>query len=304
MTAVRHSRAAEYEAALASTPAADHWSELASDPNDPATVAHRAGVLAAAWRDPIADRVGFLEQRAAGRNVLDIGCVAHDASRLDGPDWLHGRIARSADRCVGVDILEDGVEAVRAAGYDAVVHDLTTGLGPLASRGPFDVIVAGELIEHVPNLDMLFAVAAEGLAADGQLVITTPNPFAPARVRAGQLGIAWENVDHITYAFPSGIAELADRHGLVLREAATTADQPTHASPIRWLKRSLRGSHWRTVGYTTVGERRQTRVDGGWLARRLQHLARPTARFVGETFVYVIGRPNSADRRGHSPTPA
>ena len=289
---VRHNRSAAFEAARgdASVPAGS-WSEIADDPNDPRAVAHRARTLQAAWRPGIADRVGLLADRCRGKHVLDIGCVAHDEARLAGENWLHSHIARAAKSCVGVDILEAGVAAVNAAGYDAVAHDLTDGLGPLADRGPFEVIVAGELIEHVPDLDMVFRVAAEGLTADGQLILTTPNPYAPQRVRAGQLGIVWENVDHVSYLFPSGVAELAERRGLVLAEAATV-DDPARAdgSPLQRLKRSIRGSHWRNVGYATLDEGRQTTVDAGVAGRLLRRWARPRRRFLGETFVYVVER--------------
>lgn len=294
---VRHNRAAAFTAAHRDADRATigGWSEIAEDPNDPRVVAHRARTLEAAWRPGILDRVAFLADRCRGRNVLDIGCVAHDEARLAGDDWLHGHIARAADRCVGVDILADGVAAVVAAGFDAVTHDLTGGLGPLAERGPFDVIVAGELIEHVPDLDMVFRVADEGLAADGQLILTTPNPYSPQRVRAGQLGIVWENVDHVSYLFPSGIAELAERRGLVLTEAATVDERTRPSStPLQRVKRTIKGSHWRNVGFATTGSPDQTAVDAGPIGRALRRLARPPRRFLGETFVYVVTRQGGA----------
>lgn len=300
---VRHSRSAAFDAARRSiSPSARHWSELATDPNDPEGLAHRAATLTAAWRPDITDRVSFLEQRCRGRHVLDIGCVAHDVERLEGEEWLHGRIARSAATCIGVDILEEGVAAVNAAGFEAIAHDLSTGLGPLADRAPFDVIVAGELLEHVPDLGMVFRVAAEGLANDGALILTTPNPYAPQRVRAGQLGIVWENVDHIMYAFPSGIAELADRTGLVLTEAATISDDGTGATRyVARLKRTIRGSGWRNVGYASVDAGDQTPVDAGLVGRLLRRGLRPRRRFLGETFVYVITRPAATPSSGHAP---
>ncbi len=297
---VRHNRADAFDDARRRSTPASGWRDLADDPNDPAAIADRARTLQAAWRDPIADRVAFLEQRCRGRNVLDIGCVAHDVERLSGSEWLHGRIAAVAASCVGVDILEEGVEAVNAAGFDAVAHDLSTGLGPLTERGPFDVIVAGELLEHVTDLDMVFRVAAEGLADDGELILTTPNPYAPPRVRAGQLGIVWENVDHIMYAFPSGVAELAARRGLVLAEAATVDDRrPARPSPIRRAKRMIRGTRWRNVGYASADDGAQVLVADGVLARVVRRVGRTPRRFLGETFVYVVSRPDPHRSRGH-----
>ena len=287
---IRHSRQAQFVDALTGPDdQARRWSELASDPNAPPALVHRARVLQAAWRPSIADRIAFIEDRCRGRKVLDVGCVAHDVERMSAPTWLHGRIAAAADQCLGVDVLPSGVEEMRRRGFEVVLHDLTTGLGPISDSAPFDVIVAGELIEHVEALDMLFALADEALGDTGQLIITTPNPYAPERVRAGQLGIVWENVDHVVYAFPSGIAELCERHGLRLSEAATTEDRPQgRIVDLRALARLVRGTGWVTAGYATNGALRHVRADLGPLLRGGRRRWFRHRRFIGETFVYVV----------------
>jgi SAM-dependent methyltransferase len=293
---MRHSRSDEFNRALVEVrdgPRVQRWTELSSDPNAALVIARRAEILRAAWRPVIGDRIRFLEDRCRERLVLDIGCVAHDVERMKSPNWLHGRLAAVAQRCVGVDVLPEGVAAMQERGHEVVLQDLGSGLGSLADIAPFDVIVAGELIEHVEAIDMLFDVASEALAPDGELIITTPNPYAPHRVRAAQLGIVWENVDHILYAFPSGIAELAERHGLVLAEAATT-DDSVRLSPkdrLRAVKRWLRGRQWRNVGFATLGERRVRMVGYGLLGAFADGLWWPGRRFLGETFVYVVKRP-------------
>lgn len=293
---MRHSRSDEFNRALESAerqPQARRWGELSADPNAAAAMAVRAETLRAAWRPSVADRIRFLEDRCRGRLVLDIGCVAHDVERMKSPNWLHGRIAAVAERCVGVDVLPDGVTAMQEMGYDVVLRDLGAGLGSLADVAPFDVILAGELIEHVEALDMLFNVASEALAPDGELIITTPNPYAPHRVRAAQLGIVWENVDHILYAFPSGIAELAERHGLLLAEATTTVDDHPPLSMkdrLRAVKRRLLGRQWRNVGYATLGDRSVRPVSFGMIGAINHGMRWPKRQFLGETFVYVVKR--------------
>ena len=211
---------------------------------------------------------------------------------MDSPLWLHRRLAAAAATCVGVDVVPEGVAAMRERGFHVVLHDLRDGLGPVASEAPFDVIVAGELIEHVEALDMLFRTASNALAPGGVLLVTSPNPYAPNRVRAAQLGIVWENADHVMYAFPSGMAELAERHGLLLAEAAVT-DERRRLTPlqrVKSLRRRLRGRHWVTVGYGTIGEPRVRRVGYSGLSGVLHGTWWPRRRFLGETFIYVISR--------------
>jgi len=293
---MRHSRSEEFERALReaeSDSAGPRWSELSPDPNAATVLALRAETLRAAWRPVINDRIRFLEERCRGRLVLDVGCVAHDVERLKSPNWLHGRVAAVAQRCVGVDVLSEGVAAMQQHGYEVVLQDLGSGLGPLSDIAPFDVIVAGELIEHVEAINMLFDVASKTLTPSGELIITTPNPYAPHRVRAAQLGIVWENVDHILYAFPSGIAELAERHGLVLAEAATTHESVrlSRKDRLRAVRRWMRGRQWRNVGYATLGERRVLPIGFGVIGARAHGMWWPGRRFLGETFVYVVKRP-------------
>ena len=293
---MRHSRQVQFEDALkGSVPSAARWSDLASEPNAPRALAHRARVLQAAWRPPIDDRLTFLESRCRSRKVLDVGCVAHDVDRMSSPAWLHGRIAAVAQRCVGVDVLPSEVEAMRQRGYEVVLHDLTTGLGPIAALCPFEVIVAGELIEHLQDLGMLFALARSALSEGGQLIITTPNPYTPARVRAGQLGIVWENADHIAYAFPSGIVELCERHGLRLVEAAVTADRPPAGivERMRRFRRFVRGRGWVNAGYATTGPLGHVRADVGPVLRIARRWVLGRRPFLGETFVYVVVKPPS-----------
>lgn len=291
---VRHSRSQEFHDALqlSTSDGGGRWIDVAPDPNAAVALARRAAVLRAAWRPPIRDRVRFLEERCRDRRVLDVGCVAHDVARMGAPQWLHGRLAAVADRCIGVDVLSEGASAMRERGFEVMLHDLRNGLGPLTPEAPFDVIVAGELIEHVEAIDMLFRAAREALAPGGELVVTTPNPYAPHRVRAAQLGIVWENVDHILYAFPSGMAEMAERHGLVLAEAAVTDDRHrlTSVAWIRRLRRRVQGRQFVSVGYSTVGKPKVRRVSYVGVQRFVRGLWWPRREFVGETFVYVIRR--------------
>ncbi len=175
---------------------------------------------------------------------------------------------------------------MRDRGFEAIVHDLGGGLGPLADRGPFDVIVAGELIEHLDDQGMLFRVAREALAPGGRMILTTPNPYAPMRQWAGSRGVVWENADHVVLAFPSGIAALAQRHGLRLLEAMTVVPG-RHAASLgeraRRIKRRVTGARFRVIGLSTAaGDVRPTFLGDSTSGRsRLM--------FSGETFIYVVG---------------
>ena len=184
------------------------WRSVSSQPTSPEAVEARQRELDQVLSDDTTERHEIILAACTGRHVLDIGCVDHDEMLVDTPDWLHGRIHAVAASCVGLDIHEAGVERMQQLGFEARVVDITQPVPPdLEARG-FDTVVAGELIEHLETPIALLRFAAKVLRTGGSLIVTTPNPFSPWRARAGQLGIAWENADHLCYIFPSGMMEM------------------------------------------------------------------------------------------------
>ena len=120
-------------------------------------------------RDPFE----FIEQRATGKRILNVG--AGGGVQLYLPSnkdvWLHERLRRCADELIGVDIDEDSIEYAAAQGYTILNENCET----MALNKQFDLIVMSDVIEHVnapvTAIDNLLA----HLADDGLLIITTPN---------------------------------------------------------------------------------------------------------------------------------
>jgi 2-polyprenyl-3-methyl-5-hydroxy-6-metoxy-1,4-benzoquinol methylase len=123
----------------------------------------------------IRDRLGYIAGLVQGLDVLDVGCTG---TRADGEvpapaSSLHCALCASARSVLGVDIDPKGVEQMRQAGFDVEVGDVATvQLG----RG-FDVVVAGEIIEHLHNAGQSLRNLASHLRSGGRIVLTTPNPF-------------------------------------------------------------------------------------------------------------------------------
>lgn len=186
------------------------WSDLATDPTDPIVMHHRRRLLHAAYQTPVSDRVDYLRELATGRIVLDIGVVDHNLT--NERRWLHGELAAVAKTCLGVDILADEIEVLRARGYNVKAIDITT-----ESIGEqFDLVICGEVIEHVGNPGMLFAAARELLRSTGRFVVTTPNPYALRMIYHHFRDRPYQNVDHVTLISPWCVVELAERAGLFL----------------------------------------------------------------------------------------
>lgn len=123
-------------------------------------------------------RVAMITRFSAGKTVLDLGCANFDgvAKRSRRGTWLHEQIHRSAKRVVGIDVDAEAVSQMREWGYDTLVGDVEH-LEDVPDPGPIDVVVAGDIIEHVSSPGLLLEGAHRFFGPDTIMVITTCNAF-------------------------------------------------------------------------------------------------------------------------------
>lgn len=101
-------------------------------------------------------------------SLLDLGCADGEFALFlnDGYDYH------------GVDALPEKVEAAKRRGLDVVCDDLLYFLPMLPSES-FDIVVAGELLEHIPNPSDFLAEVSRILKPNGIFVGSTPNAANP-----------------------------------------------------------------------------------------------------------------------------
>jgi hypothetical protein len=167
-------------------------------------------------RPPLVDRVRWLERQASSRKVIHLGFLDADRvdDKLESGAWLHERLSRQASHLVGVDVDAAGVEAVRRSGYEAYVCDLedaaaTQSLG----LEPAELIVAGELIEHLESPGRFLDAVRPLVGPEGRLILTTPNATALTNVLVGLSRREWSSPHHVAYYSWRTLATLLERHG-------------------------------------------------------------------------------------------
>lgn len=153
-------------------------------------------------------------------SVLDIGCVRHD---LDSQEWqeppprefLHADLRRRAETVIGIDLIESEVKRMQEAGYDVRVSDAES----FEMDRRFDVITAGELIEHLSNPGEFLDRCHEHLTEDGRLILTTPNPRRLHMLWWYAMGQETRaNSEHTMWFDHYVMQELAARHGFRINE--------------------------------------------------------------------------------------
>lgn len=161
------------------------------------------------------DRVSYVSRQCAGKRVLDLGCLDETApEKRDGKDWLHGRIAEVALEVVGIDSSSTLDADARAPGARARivpgnVLDLpATGL----DLARFDVVVAGELVEHLPDVQA-FLAEMKRLFPGKTLLFTTPNATSLANVVLAVGGRESAHRDHVAIYSYKTLTTLCRRAG-------------------------------------------------------------------------------------------
>lgn len=171
----------------------------------------------------VVQRVAHLKALCRDRRVLHLGCTNWpymDAPLRDGT-LLHLQLQAVARELWGLDGDERGLAQLTAHGVPHLIRGDIERLDALALDTTFDVIVAGEIIEHLSNPGRFLDGVRHLMRDDTILVVTTVNAYCAARAVTYALagrGGRQEPVhpDHVAYYSYSTLRHLLDRHGFVL----------------------------------------------------------------------------------------
>jgi len=121
------------------------------------------------------DRIAFVTSNCEGKNVLDLGCYDETALiKKNSGMWLHEQIAKVAKFVYGIDnsiSLKDKQFSVSQ--NSKIVFGDVMDLKKIDDFEP-DVIIAGEIIEHLPNAPD-FLKKIKSLYSGKQLICSTVN---------------------------------------------------------------------------------------------------------------------------------
>jgi 2-polyprenyl-3-methyl-5-hydroxy-6-metoxy-1,4-benzoquinol methylase len=160
-------------------------------------------------------KIRFAVKYCRGRNVLDIGCVMHNPENYKSKYWLHKALKTVSASIVGIDLYSPGVDHLNALGFNVLTADAQ---GFDLGR-KFDVIMAGDIIEHLEDFRGFLDSCKRHMHEDSRLLISTPNPWYWRNVaKAAFLKEVSNNPEHTCWLCPRTLRQLLSRHNLKIGE--------------------------------------------------------------------------------------
>lgn len=156
----------------------------------------------------------FLSQHVKDKNVLDCGVAGDKDVPVNSKYWVHNIINKNASFSMGIDYDKEAVEKLTKLKYNCVYGDCQN----FNLNKKFDVIFAGELIEHLENPGLFLDCAKNHLNKNGVIILTTPNQFSIVRFVGNCFGLLNENKEHVLVHNEKTITHLIERKGFKVKE--------------------------------------------------------------------------------------
>jgi 2-polyprenyl-3-methyl-5-hydroxy-6-metoxy-1,4-benzoquinol methylase len=164
----------------------------------------------------------LLDAVGSGRRVLDVGCSS---------GYLARPLAGRGNTIVGIELDPAAARAAEAYCERVLVGDVETMELPL-TRGSFDIVLCGDVVEHLRDPETTLARLRPLLRPGGRLVLSTPN-VANWAIRLSLLAGRWRYTDRgildrsHTYLFTRAtLAEAIERAGYEIVRSDFTVPVP------------------------------------------------------------------------------
>lgn len=229
------------------------WTKFSEDPNNEQMlrqwVRHyeenivRFDLFSSVVRDDrVLDLCGLLNTDSS-KKLLDVGFAEHGLQYAKENNWFHRKLRLDSRHIVyGLDVNKRAVDDIQGlTGYSNLIVGDATDKSALVGGGGFDVIHAGDIIEHLCDIGGFLQFCKNNLKRGGRIVITTPNVLCRSSFTTyKQMGVI-ANMEHTCWITPTNMNELCRRADLIFAESHYVMNKK------RSLKNLLRQRHLRKI---------------------------------------------------------
>lgn len=168
----------------------------------------------------VVSRIPELLRLCSGKKVLHLGCADMPYTVARGEDLLHHKLAKvtNPDMLWGIDTSAEGIHILQEWGFGhlfcADVEEMSSELRDEA----FDIILAGEIIEHLANPGRFLQSLVSIMGSSTELILTTPNATSFKGFLTSLLRQEKVHPDHNYYFSYRTLKQLTAKFGLECRE--------------------------------------------------------------------------------------
>jgi SAM-dependent methyltransferase len=169
----------------------------------------------------LVQRLDFIREICKGKKVLHLGCTNYPYTReaIDSDMLLHFELEKITDKVYGFDYDQAGLDILAEHGTTDLYRADLQKLEDVELNETFDVILAGEMIEHLNNPGLFLEGIKRFMNDKTLLVITTINAYCGMRfliygLRGKKGSVEPVHPDHVAYYSYSTLGLLLARHDL------------------------------------------------------------------------------------------
>lgn len=183
----------------------------------------------------LVQRTEYILRACEGKRVLHLGCTnwPYTQQAIDNKMLLHFDIERRAAEVYGIDFDQAGLDVLNSSGSKNLFQGDLEQLQEVENIGTFDLVVAGEMIEHLNNPGLFLQGVKRFLRPESELLITTINAYCASRIFQyfirGKGGHAEPvHPDHVAYYSFRTLKLLIERAGFELEQFCFYDIGPEH----------------------------------------------------------------------------
>jgi hypothetical protein len=176
-------------------------------------------------RFQLVQRVDFIKNACRNKKVLHLGCTNYPYTEdaIMHEMLLHPELEKIAAQLYGFDSDQAGLDILKQAGSKNLYRANLENLEEVTLEDSFDVIIGGEMLEHLSNPGLFLTGIKRFMREDTQLILTTINAYCAMRFLIYALrGKGGRNEpvhpDHVGYYSFKTLSLMLERHGLQVRD--------------------------------------------------------------------------------------
>jgi len=159
----------------------------------------------------------------ANKSVLHLGCSGSPTTiaRFKSDCLLHKNLLKVTKELYGIDIDKSSIEYLRNQGIEKLFIANVERLEDIIFDKSFEVVLVGELMEHLDNVGLMLREVKKFLKPDGVLLISVPNAFAIKHILRAIVRKDVSMPDHNYYFSYKTLRSLLKKYDFVIMSSAT-----------------------------------------------------------------------------------